>query len=104
MDYFFSYPRLFDDLERHKINSCRTVQPYRKDMRSDFRHKITKLTRSDVMVKIRRGLTALVSKDSSEVYVLSNIDPPPAEGNFGDNETTPETSYSGTEQPKHELR
>ena len=56
------------------------------------------------MVKIRRGLTALVSKDSSEVYVLSNIDPPPAEGNFGDNETTPETSYSGTEQPKHELR
>ena len=25
MDNFFSSPRLFDDLNRHKINSCRTV-------------------------------------------------------------------------------
>jgi len=32
MDNFFSSPRLFDDLDRHKINSCRTVQPNRKDM------------------------------------------------------------------------
>ena len=25
MDNFFSFPRLFDDFDRHKINSCRTV-------------------------------------------------------------------------------
>jgi len=29
MDIFFSSPRLFDDLDRHKINSCGTVQPNR---------------------------------------------------------------------------
>jgi hypothetical protein len=36
MDNFFSSPRLFDDLERCKINSCGTVQPDRKDMPPDF--------------------------------------------------------------------
>jgi len=30
MDNFFSSPRLFDDLDRRKINSCRTVQPNRR--------------------------------------------------------------------------
>jgi len=35
MDNFFSSPRLSDDLDRHKINSYRTVRPNRKDMR-DF--------------------------------------------------------------------
>jgi hypothetical protein len=30
MDNFFSSPRLFDDLDRHKINSCGTVRPNRK--------------------------------------------------------------------------
>jgi hypothetical protein len=36
MDNFFSSPRLFDDLERYKINSCRTVQPSRRDMACDI--------------------------------------------------------------------
>ena len=36
MDNFFSLPRLFDDLLRRKIHSCRTVRPNRKDMPSDF--------------------------------------------------------------------
>jgi hypothetical protein len=27
MDNLFSSPRLFDELDRHKINSCGTVQP-----------------------------------------------------------------------------
>jgi len=36
MDNFFSSPRLFDDLDRHKINSCGTVQPNKRDMPSDF--------------------------------------------------------------------
>ena len=31
-DNFFSSPRLFDDLDRRKINSCRTVRPNRKDV------------------------------------------------------------------------
>jgi len=32
MDNFFSFPRLFDDLDRHKINSCGTVWTKRKYM------------------------------------------------------------------------
>ena len=39
MDNFFSSPRLFDDLNRHKINSWGTVRPNRKDMPHDFRPK-----------------------------------------------------------------
>jgi len=30
MDNFFSFPRLFDDLERRKLNSCETAQPNRR--------------------------------------------------------------------------
>jgi hypothetical protein len=32
MDNFFSSPRLSDDLDGHKINSCGTVRPNRNDM------------------------------------------------------------------------
>ena len=35
------------------------------------------------------GLTALVWKDRREVYMLMNMDPPPAEGNFCDNSNRP---------------
>jgi len=63
MDYFFLSPRLFDDLNRRKINSCRTVQPNRRDMPSDFGPKQMKLKRGDARVRTRGGLTALVWKD-----------------------------------------
>jgi len=84
MDNFFSSPRLFDDLDGHKINSCGTVRPNRKDMPHDFGPKKLKRKRGDVTVKARGGLTALVWKDRREVYMLTNMDPPPAEGNFCD--------------------
>jgi len=89
MDNFFSSPRLFVDLDRHKINSCRTVQPNRKDMPLDFGPKQLKLKRGDVRVRTRGGLTALVWKDRREVYMLANMDPPPAEGNFCDDSNRP---------------
>ena len=41
MDNFFSSPRLFDDLNRHKINSYGTVRPNRKDTPRDFGPKKT---------------------------------------------------------------
>jgi hypothetical protein len=44
-----------------------------------------KLKRGDVRVKTRGGLNVLVWKDRREVYILTNMDPPPAEGNFRDN-------------------
>ena len=43
MDNFFSSPRLFDDLDGHKINSCGTVRPNRKDMPRDFGAKQLRL-------------------------------------------------------------
>jgi len=89
MDNFSSSPRLFDDLDGHKINSCETVRPNRKDMPRDFGPEQLKLKRGDLRVKTRGGLTALVWKDRQEVYMLTDMGPPPAEGNFCDNSNHP---------------
>ncbi len=40
-------------------------------------------------MKTRGGLTALAWKDRREVYMLINMDPPPAEGNFCDDSNCP---------------
>jgi len=84
MDNFFSSPRLFDNLLRHKIHLCGAVLPNRKDMPSDFRPKKLKLTKGDVQVRTRGNLTVLAWKDRRDVYMLTNMDPPPEEGNFCD--------------------
>jgi len=89
MDNFFSSPELFDDLGRHKINSCRTVRPNKKDMPRDFEPKQLKLKRGNVRMRTRGGLTALVWEDRREVYMLTDMDPPPAEGNFCDDSNRP---------------
>jgi len=89
MDNFFLSPRLFANLDRHNMNSCRTVQPNRKDMPCDFGPKQLKLKRGNIWVRTRGGLTTLVWKDRQEVYVLTNINPPPAEGNFCDDSNCP---------------
>ena len=59
-----------------------TVQHNKKDMPHDFGPKQLNLKRGDVRVKTRGGLIALVWKDRQEVYMLTNVDPPPAKGNF----------------------
>jgi len=84
MDNFFSSPRLFDDLLRRKIHSCGTVQTNRKDMPSDFGQKKPKLTKGDIRVRTRGNLTMLAWKDRQDVYLLTDMDPPPEEGNFCD--------------------
>ena len=89
MDKFFSSPRLFDDLETRKINSCGTVRANTKDLPPDFGSKNLKLKRGDLRVRTRGGLTALVWKDRQEVYMLTNMDQPPAEGNLCDNGNRP---------------
>ena len=76
-------------LDRRKINSCGTVRPNRRDLPSDFGLIQLKLKRGDLRVRTRGGLTALVWKDRQEVYLLTNMDPPPAEGNFCDNSNHP---------------
>jgi hypothetical protein len=84
MDNFFSSPRLFDDLLRRKIHSCGTVRPNRKDIPSDFGPKKVKLTKDDIRVRTRGNLNALAWKDRRDVSMLTNMDLPPAEGNFCD--------------------
>jgi hypothetical protein len=54
-------------------------------MPPDFGPKKLKLKRGDVRVRTRGNLTALVWKDRRDVYMLTNMDPPPAEGNFCEN-------------------
>jgi hypothetical protein len=71
MDNFFSSPRLFKDLDRHKINSCGTVWPNRQDMPHDYRPKQLKLKKGGIRVKTRGGLTALVWKKRKEIYKLT---------------------------------
>jgi len=51
-------------------------------MPRDFGPKQLKKKKDDIRVKTRGGLTALVWKDIREVYMLTNMDPPPAEGNI----------------------
>jgi len=88
-DNFISSPKLFDDLERLKINSCRTIRPNRKDVPRDSGPKQLKLKRDDIRVKTRGGLTAFIWKDRQEVYMLMNMDPPSAEGNVCDDINRP---------------
>jgi len=70
-----------------------TVRPNRRDMPRDFGPKQLKLKTGDVRVRTRRGLTALVWKDRREVYMLTNMDPPLAEGNFCDDSNRPVKPY-----------
>lgn len=93
MDNFFSSPRLFDDLDGHKINSCGTVQPNRKGVPHDFGLHKLKLKKDDVRVRTRGGFTALDWKDRQEVYMLTNMDVPPAEGNFCGESNSPVKSH-----------
>ena len=56
---------------------------------SGFGPEQLKLKRGDVRMRNRGGLTALVWKDRWEVCILTNMDPPPTEGNFYDNSSCP---------------
>jgi hypothetical protein len=51
--------------------------------------KKLKLKRADVRIKTRGSLTVLVWKDRWEIYMLTNINPPPEEGNFCDDSSRP---------------
>ena len=51
-------------------------------MSYDFGPKQLKLKRYAIRVRTRGGLTTFVWKDRREVYMLTDMDPPPGEGNF----------------------
>jgi len=58
-------------------------------MPCDFGPKQMKLKRGDIRVRTRGSLTTLIWMDRQEVYMLANMDPPPAEGNFCDDSNCP---------------
>ena len=53
-------------------------------MPSDRGPQKLKLTKDDIRVRTRGNLTALAWKDRRDVSMLTNMDLPPAEGNFCD--------------------
>jgi hypothetical protein len=84
MDSYFSSPDLFDDLLGRKINSCGTVRSDRRGLPPDIRQKSLKLKKGDVVTRVKGHLSVVRWKDKRDVYVLSNIHPPPVDGNFLD--------------------
>ena len=58
-------------------------------MPCDFGPKQLKLKRGEVRVRTSGVLTAVVWKDPQEVYMLTKMDPPLAEGNFCDDSNCP---------------
>jgi len=83
MDKFFSSPDLYD-LAQKKIFCCGTVRLHRKSMPKDLKPKTPRLKRSDIRVRTRGDLTAVVWKDKRDVCLLTNIHDPPREGNYHD--------------------
>jgi hypothetical protein len=84
MDNFFSSPDLFDELMTKDITCCGTVRPNRKGLPDDFRRRQFRLKKGDIRTRVRGDMTALVWKDKRDVYLLTNMHCPPAEGNFCD--------------------
>jgi len=74
-------------LDRCQILRDSTAQ--KKGMPRDFQPKELKLDRGNVRVRARGGSTALVWKGRRVVYMLRNMHPLPAEGNFCDENNRP---------------
>ena len=89
MDNFFSSPRLFDDLDRRKTNSCRTVQPSRRDMPRDFWTKITEIEKGWRKDDNLGRFDRISLEGQTRSLHADNMDSPPAEGNFCDNSNRP---------------
>ncbi|PNF22859.1 hypothetical protein B7P43_G16576, partial [Cryptotermes secundus] len=82
MDNFSSSPYLFDELLTKNITCCGTVGPNRKGLPDDFRRRHVISSCWDIRVRVRQNMTALVRKDKRDVYMLTNMHSPPAEGSF----------------------
>jgi len=90
---FFSSPRLFDDLDRRKINLCETVRPNRKDVPCDFGPKQLKLKRG-VRKGEDRGRLDHIRLEGQTRSLHANMDLPPADANFCDDSNCPVERYN----------
>jgi hypothetical protein len=80
MESYFSF-FLISEIERLVLV---VVRHNRKDMPANFGPKQLKLKKGDIVSKVRDNLTAICWKGKRVVYMLSNIHPSPANGNFLD--------------------
>ena len=87
MDNFFSSSRLFDDLDRRKINSCGTAQPNRGHAPWLW----TKATETEKgwCKGENQGRFERISLEGQTRCLHANMDQPPAEGNFCDDSNPP---------------
>ena len=90
---FFLSPRLFDDLDRRKINSCETVWPNRKDMPCDFGPKQMKL-KSGGRKGEDQGRLDRIRLEGQVRSLHTNMDLPPADANFCDDSNCPVVRYN----------
>jgi len=83
MGSYFISPALCDELFQRKINACGTVLHDRRGMPRDIGPKSMKMERgTDIATRVRGNLRAVRWKDRRDVYILTNMHAPPAEGNF----------------------
>jgi hypothetical protein len=83
-DNFFSPPQLVQDLAIKNIYCCGTVRPSRTGMPQDLGPKKMTLKRGKIHVRTRGHLTAILWRDKRNIYMLTNIQNDPTEGNFCD--------------------
>ncbi|PNF36309.1 hypothetical protein B7P43_G00540 [Cryptotermes secundus] len=84
MDSYISSPALYDDLLERKIYTCGTVSNDRHGMPQEIRPKLMKLKKGDIVTRVKGNLSVVLWKDKRDVYVLTNMHPPPLDGNFQD--------------------
>ena len=85
MDNCFFSPDLFGDLATKQIYCCGAVRPKTKGMPQDLGPEKMTFKGSDLHVRTRGDLTAILWRNKRDVSILTNIHDAPRKGNFCDN-------------------
>ena len=81
---YFTLPALFDSLFQRITFACGIFRHDRRGMPKVIGQKSLKMKRGDIATRVRGNLTAVHWKDSRDMYVLTNMNASPVEGNFTD--------------------
>ena len=84
MDNFFSLPRLFDDLTEMKNTFMRDNAAQQKRHALWLRTKKTEIDKGWYKGEDQGKFNRVSLEGQTEIYMLTNMDPPPEEGNFCD--------------------
>jgi hypothetical protein len=75
---------MVDDLFQRKINACGTFRHDRRGMPNAIGPKSLKMKGGDIATRVGGTVRTVRWKDRWDVYILTNMLFPPAEGNFTD--------------------